>query len=149
MTKSELRTRIIAEAERRGFSVEDVLQVYQNRAKTVSKMRVRINGFECRLHHLTNVRVNGDSHYAMLGVTRASLRKSDFTIVLFRLCDGTERVLIVPSSVLLRQVPKGTNFKRFYVPHHPPLHLRSWVPPDIRWSSYEESWERLLWHRSQ
>ncbi len=144
MTKDELRTRITTEAQGRGFSVEEVLLVYKNRVKSVSKMRLHINGFDCRLHYLENVRTDGDSHYAMLGVTRTSLRKSDFTIVLYRLCDGSERVLVIPSQVLLRHVPKGTNTKRFYIPHHPPLHQQSWTSPHIKWSSYENQWGRLL-----
>lgn len=143
MTSDELKERVTVEAQKRGLSVETVELVYKNRVKMISKTRLRINGFECRLHHLANVRVNEDRRYAMFGVTRSSLRKSDFIILLFRLCDSSERLLVIPSKVLLRQIPKGTRFKRFYVPHYPPAKCRSWRPPDVNWSSYEGRWGQL------
>ena len=109
----------------------------------VSKTRLNIYGFHCRLDQLENVRVDKDMHYAMFGVTRASLRKSDFLIVLLHPRDGEERFLIVPSNIVLHQVPKGMRTKRFYVPLHPPTQRKTWQAPRIDWLYYQDRWEPL------
>ena len=143
MTASELMERVLVEAQTRSLSTQRVVLVFNNRVKMLSKTRLIINGFHCRLHQLENVRVDKDMHYAMFGVTRSSLRRSDFLIVLLHPQGSEERFLIVPSKVVLNHVPKGTRTKRFYIPLHPPTQRKTWQAPCINWLHYQDRWKQL------
>lgn len=141
-TPVELRG-VIDEATRRGFPVQHVEHHYANRVRAVSKTRLIINGWRCRVYSISNVRFEGRHVYSMFGLAKSVLPTVDFVVVYVRVHSGETRLYIVPKKIIAREYKRGEITKRFFIPQQGITLWRSMHPRGILWPLYQDAW-RLL-----